>query len=61
MKKMCQKYITVDDTAGTGAALIEVNQITAENRIIVIKACLTRLLLPMLRLPGKTLKIVMLC
>lgn len=37
-EKMCQKYITVDDTAGTGAALIEVNQTTAENRIIVIKA-----------------------
>lgn len=36
-ENMCQDYITVDDSAETGAALIEVDQTTAQNRIIVVK------------------------
>lgn len=39
-EKMCQDYIKIDNSAETGAALIEVCQTTAENRIIVVKgAC----------------------
>ncbi len=34
---MCQDYITIDNSGETGAALIEVNQTTAQNRIIVVK------------------------
>ena len=35
-EKMCTKYLKVSETASTGAAVIEIDEETAQNRIIIV-------------------------